>query len=160
MVGMVGMPSGHIQWYDRGGDGERGSNVVSGQCRVVSHSCRLSSLLPGEIRAATTKRTAAVVTLRSPHIFESSSASMRDALAQLRRYAARDHACLLLEGERGCGKTILARHAHELSPRRGRTFRAISLAAADDALVSSDLFGHAKGAFTGADSARAGAIAS
>ena len=85
---------------------------------------------------------------------------MRDALAQLRRYAARDHACLLLEGERGCGKTILARHAHELSPRRGRTFRTISLAAADDALVSSDLFGHAKGAFTGADSARAGAIAS
>jgi len=85
---------------------------------------------------------------------------MRDALAQLCRYAACDHACLLLEGERGCGKTILARHAHELSPRRGRTFRAISLAAADDALVSSDLFGHAKGAFTGADSARAGAIAS
>jgi two-component system response regulator HydG len=85
---------------------------------------------------------------------------MRDALAQLRRYAAYDHACLLLEGERGCGKTILARHAHEVSPRRGRTFRAISLAAADDALVSSDLFGHAKGAFTGADSARAGAIAS
>ncbi len=85
---------------------------------------------------------------------------MRDALAQLRRYAAHDHACLLLEGERGCGKTILARHAHDLSPRRGRTFRAISLAAADDALVSSDLFGHAKGAFTSADSARAGAIAS
>jgi len=85
---------------------------------------------------------------------------MRDALAQLRRYAAHDHACLLLEGERGCGKTILARHAHDLSPRRGRVFRAISLAAADDALVSSDLFGHAKGAFTGADSARAGAIAS
>jgi len=85
---------------------------------------------------------------------------MRDALAQLRRYAAHDHACLLLEGERGCGKTILARHAHELSPRVGRAFRAISLAAADDALVGSDLFGHAKGAFTGADSARAGAIVS
>ena len=84
---------------------------------------------------------------------------MRDALAQLRRYAAHDHTCILLEGERGCGKTVLARHAHEMSPRRGRTFRALSLAAADDALVSSDLFGHAKGAFTGADSTRAGAIA-
>src|SRR4029079_17510258 len=105
-------------------------------------------------------RTVTVATPRSPYIFESSAASMRDALAQLRRYAAHDHACLLLEGERGCGKTILARHAHELSPRVGRAFRAISLAAADDALVSSDLFGHAKGAFTGADSARAGAIAS
>jgi len=85
---------------------------------------------------------------------------MRDALAQLRRYAAFDHACILLEGERGCGKTVLARHIHDLSPRRNKTFRALSLAAADDALVSSDLFGHARGAFTGADSPRAGAIAS
>ena len=83
---------------------------------------------------------------------------MRDALAQLRRYAAHDHACILLEGERGCGKSVLARYVHDLSPRRGRQFRTVSLAATDDALVSSDLFGHAKGAFTGADSARSGAI--
>jgi DNA-binding NtrC family response regulator len=85
---------------------------------------------------------------------------MRDALAQLRRYASHDHTCILLEGERGCGKTVLARYVHDLSPRKGRAFRSLSLAAADDALVGSDLFGHAKGAFTGADSARAGAIVS
>ena len=85
---------------------------------------------------------------------------MRDALAQLRRYAAYDHTCILLEGERGCGKTVLARYVHDLSPRRNNPFRSLSLAAADDALVSSDLFGHAKGAFTGADHARAGAIIS
>ena len=85
---------------------------------------------------------------------------MRDALAQLRRYAAHDHTCILLEGERGCGKTVLARHVHELSPRRARPFRVLSLAAADESLVSSDLFGHAKGAFTGADHARAGALIS
>jgi DNA-binding NtrC family response regulator len=85
---------------------------------------------------------------------------MRDALAQLERYAAYDPACLLLEGERGCGKSILARRAHELSPRRGRAFRTLSLAATDDALIASDLFGHTKGAFTGADSSRAGALAS
>ena len=85
---------------------------------------------------------------------------MRDALAQLRRYAAYEHAHILLEGERGCGKTILARHIHDCSPRRARPLRIISLAATDDALVSSDLFGHAKGAFTGADAARHGAIAS
>ena len=83
---------------------------------------------------------------------------MRDALALIRRYAAHDHTCILLEGERGCGKSVLARYVHEVSPRRGRAFRTVSLAAADDALASSDLFGHAKGGFTGADAARAGAI--
>jgi two-component system, NtrC family, response regulator HydG len=83
---------------------------------------------------------------------------MREALAQLARYAAHEHACLLLEGERGCGKSVLARYAHELSPRRGRLFRCLSLAAADDALVSSDLFGHTRGAFTGADTPRSGAL--
>ena len=93
-----------------------------------------------------------------PYVFESRAAPMREALAQLARYAAYDHACLLLEGERGCGKSVLARHVHDLSPRRGRPFRCLSLAATDDALVSSDLFGHVKGAFTGADSARAGAL--
>jgi len=101
-----------------------------------------------------------IATARQLHIFESRAASMRDALAQLRRYAAHDHTVILLEGERGCGKTILARHVHDCSPRRSRPFRTLSLAAADDALVSSDLFGHARGAFTGADSARAGAIIS
>ena len=85
---------------------------------------------------------------------------MRDALAQLRRYAAVDHTCILLEGERGCGKSVLARYAHEHSPRQSRAFRTLSLAAADDALISSELFGHAKGAFTGADSPRQGAIIS
>ena len=85
---------------------------------------------------------------------------MRDALAQLERYAHADHTCILLEGERGCGKSTLARYAHEHSPRRTRHFRTLSLAAADDALISSELFGHTKGAFTGADHSRQGAILS
>jgi len=85
---------------------------------------------------------------------------MRDALTQLERYARAEHTCILLEGERGCGKSVLARYAHDHSPRHNRPFRTLSLAAADDALVSSELFGHTKGAFTGADHARQGAILS
>lgn len=83
---------------------------------------------------------------------------MRDAFTQLERYASADHTCILLEGERGCGKSVLARYAHDHSPRHSRTFRTLSLAAADDALASSELFGHTKGAFTGADHPRQGAI--
>jgi DNA-binding NtrC family response regulator len=85
---------------------------------------------------------------------------MRDALTQLERYAHADHTCILLEGERGCGKSVLARYAHDHSPRRNRPFRTLSLAATDDALISSELFGHTRGAFTGADHARQGAILS
>lgn len=85
---------------------------------------------------------------------------MRDAITQLERYARADHTCILLEGERGCGKSVLARYAHDHSPRRTRTFRTLSLAAADDALISAELFGHTRGAFTGADHARQGAILS
>ena len=91
-------------------------------------------------------------------MFESGAATMRDALTQLERYAHADHTCILLEGERGCGKSVLARYAHDHSPRRTRPFRTLSLAATDDALASSELFGHTKGAFTGADHARQGAI--
>ena len=83
---------------------------------------------------------------------------MRDAITQLERYAHADHTSILLEGERGCGKSVLAHYAHNHSPRRTRPFRTLSLAATDDALISSELFGHTKGAFTGADHARQGAI--
>jgi DNA-binding NtrC family response regulator len=100
----------------------------------------------------------AVDTISTRFMFESGAATMRDALTQLERYAHADHTCILLEGERGCGKSVLARYAHDHSPRRTRPFRTLSLAAADDALISSELFGHTKGAFTGADHTRQGAI--
>ena len=93
-------------------------------------------------------------------LFESNAATTRDALAQLERYAHADHTCILLEGERGCGKSTLARYAHHQSPRHNRPFRTLSLAATDDALISAELFGHTKGAFTGADHTRQGAILS
>jgi transcriptional regulator with GAF, ATPase, and Fis domain len=69
--------------------------------------------------------------------------------------AARDRAPLLLIGETGTGKELIAREAHRLSGREG-PFLAINCAALSRELIESQLFGHAKGAFTGAVSTREG----
>jgi DNA-binding NtrC family response regulator len=79
-------------------------------------------------------------------------------MEQVRRVAPQD-VTLLLCGESGTGKTRLARLIHELSPRRGQPFLVVDCGALTPSLIESELFGHVKGAFTGADSDRAGKLA-
>ena len=63
---------------------------------------------------------------------------------------------VLVEGESGVGKELVARAVHHLSARRERRFCDVNCAALPDELLESELFGHARGAFTGAVADRAG----
>ena len=63
---------------------------------------------------------------------------------------------VLLEGETGAGKEVVAAAVHDMSPRRGRPMVSINCGAIPEALVNSELFGHERGAFTDASSARVG----
>ncbi len=83
------------------------------------------------------------------------SAAVVSVLEQIKRVAPTD-ANVLIEGETGTGKELIARAVHNLSSRRGHSFVRLNCAAIPLDLLESELFGHEKGAFTGAISQRIG----
>ena len=89
--------------------------------------------------------------------FVTKTHAVRKVLAQMRLVAPTD-ATVLIEGETGTGKELLARALHEHSARAGGPFVVVDCGAVKDTLLESQLFGHLKGAFTGASEPRAGAF--
>jgi transcriptional regulator with GAF, ATPase, and Fis domain len=85
------------------------------------------------------------------------SLSMRTIFGILEQIAPSD-ATVLLEGDTGTGKDVLARSIHAESPRRAQPFHVVDCGAISYNLIESELFGHERGAFTGAVSSRAGAF--
>ena len=87
------------------------------------------------------------------------SVAMRELFATLARVAPMD-ASVLIYGETGTGKELVAQALHDASPRASKPFVVVDCAALPENLLDAELFGHTRGAFTGAHAARAGAIES
>ncbi len=85
------------------------------------------------------------------------SMQMREIFGLIERIAHTD-ATVLIEGETGTGKDMIARAIHELSPRNSGSFIVVDCGAVAGTLIESELFGHEKGAFTGATATRQGAF--
>jgi two-component system, NtrC family, response regulator AtoC len=96
-----------------------------------------------------------LVALRAPSGIVGRSPKIAQAIA-LADKVARHPSTVLITGESGTGKELIARHIHDASPRASRPFVAVNCAAIPESLLESELFGHAKGAFTGATAERQG----
>src|SRR5438445_888649 len=109
---------------------------------------------PAEV-AATVRRLIERRKLQQRTSIIGESPAIQEVLVKIEQMAPVS-ATVLVEGESGTGKELVARAIHDLSPRRAKPFIAVNCAAIPDTLLESELFGHEKGAFTGAAERRLG----
>jgi two-component system response regulator AtoC len=107
------------------------------------------------LRAEVRRLSDEVAELRGPGGIVGHSASLQLVLSVARK-AARHPSTVLITGASGTGKELVARLIHDESPRAARPFVAVNCGAIPEQLLESELFGHSKGAFTGATEARKG----
>ncbi len=116
--------------------------------RLGGSTVRVEDTAPVQVEIHTDDSLAGVVG-RSP--------AMRRLMAQVARAALSD-VSVLVTGESGTGKELIARGLHDLGPRNGRPFVTVDCGSLPPTLIASELFGHERGAFTGADRVHVGAF--
>ena len=151
------------------GAGERAAWALSPV--AVPQSCAVDRLAPGDNRTVAAQGVAAllhghkvenpeglghVLTQPLPEMVGESKLMME--LARLIRLVAPRSTTVLIEGETGTGKELVARAVHQLSPRANKPFVVLNCAAIPETLLEAELFGHTRGAFTGAVRSRTGRI--
>jgi Nif-specific regulatory protein len=92
---------------------------------------------------------------KNPKSIIGNSGKMRDVFSLI-NLVAKTNSTVLIRGESGIGKELVAEAIHKASPRASKNMIKVNCSALPDSLIESELFGHEKGAFTGADARRAG----
>ena len=124
----------------------------------VFHLTRENARLVEELRRATERLAAENAYLReagTPHEIIGESPAIHEVLGLIGKVAP-SASTVLIEGETGTGKELVARAIHTAGPRRERLFIAVNCAAFSEGVLESELFGHRRGAFTGATEDRKG----
>jgi transcriptional regulator with GAF, ATPase, and Fis domain len=131
---------------------EKVEKIAEQQRRILALQSQLrgvsGGVVSGDAQQPTTHHSP-LTTHHSPGGILGSSPQVRHLLHQVRKVAA-SQSEVLIRGESGTGKELLARALHETSPRAGKPFVKVHCAALSPGLLESELFGHVKGAFTGA----------
>ena len=151
----ISMPSGKFVTFEErlsSAQGERFIEFHTGivACRTHDKDVRLILL-----RDRTEQRLLEVAYKTKHADFESNDPHMLEIIERIQTIAP-SSAFALIQGESGTGKTLLARMVHKLSSRAQHNFVEVNCAAIPESLIESELFGHVKGAFTGASTDRLG----